>query len=143
MAISALVANTGILAQQIQNNTSNIVSVSASVVSSNAAMTTYVNALNSSMLANLGTSNTNLSGSINALALSTQANLVNVTSALAPKNSPTFTGTPNAPTPAPGDNSTKVATTAFVQNAVAGQVTYNVSTSVPTGTPAFTFWFQV
>lgn len=33
----------------------------------------------------------------------------------APINSPTFTGTPTAPTPAAGDNSTKVATTAFVK----------------------------
>lgn len=33
--------------------------------------------------------------------------------------SPTFTGTPAAPTPAPGDNTTKVATSAFVTAAVA------------------------
>jgi hypothetical protein len=33
----------------------------------------------------------------------------------APINSPTFTGEPKAPTPAADDNSTKVATTAFVQ----------------------------
>ena len=39
---------------------------------------------------------------------------------LAPLASPAFTGTPTAPTPASGDNSTKVATTAFVQNAIGG-----------------------
>ena len=39
---------------------------------------------------------------------------------LAPLASPAFTGAPTAPTPASGDNSTKVATTAFVQAAVAG-----------------------
>ena len=33
----------------------------------------------------------------------------------APKASPTFTGTPKAPTPAAGNNTTQVATTAFVQ----------------------------
>ena len=33
----------------------------------------------------------------------------------APLNSPTFTGTPTAPTPSSGDNSTTLATTAFVQ----------------------------
>jgi hypothetical protein len=33
-------------------------------------------------------------------------------------NSPTFTGEPKAPTPLPGDNTTKLATTAFVQNAM-------------------------
>lgn len=37
----------------------------------------------------------------------------------APLASPTFTGTPAAPTPTAGDNSTKIATTAFVTAAVA------------------------
>lgn len=37
----------------------------------------------------------------------------------APLASPTFTGTPAAPTPTPGDNTTKVATTAFVTAAIA------------------------
>ena len=36
----------------------------------------------------------------------------------APKASPTFTGTPKAPTPAAGNNTTQVATTAFVQTAL-------------------------
>lgn len=39
---------------------------------------------------------------------------VNLTG-VAPLNSPTFTGTPTGPTPANGDNSTKLATTAYVQ----------------------------
>ena len=39
---------------------------------------------------------------------------------LAPLASPAFTGTPTAPTPASGDNSTKVATTAFVKTAISG-----------------------
>lgn len=38
----------------------------------------------------------------------------------APINSPAFTGNPTGPTPAPGDNSTSLATTAFVQLATAG-----------------------
>lgn len=37
---------------------------------------------------------------------------------LAPLASPAFTGTPTAPTPTAGDDSTKVATTAFVQGAL-------------------------
>ena len=41
---------------------------------------------------------------------------------LAPLASPTFTGTPTAPTPSPGDNSVKLATTAFVQAAGAAYV---------------------
>ncbi|EJN9881531.1 phage tail protein [Escherichia coli] len=36
----------------------------------------------------------------------------------APKSSPTFTGTPKAPTPAEGNNTTQIATTAFVQAAL-------------------------
>ncbi len=36
----------------------------------------------------------------------------------APKESPTFTGTPKAPTPAAGNNTTQLATTAFVQVAL-------------------------
>lgn len=40
--------------------------------------------------------------------------------AVAPLASPAFTGTPTAPTPSAGDDSTKVATTAFVKTAVAG-----------------------
>lgn len=46
-------------------------------------------------------------------AIQTQLNL------LAPKASPTFTGTPAAPTPAASDNSTTLATTAFVVAAFA------------------------
>ena len=42
------------------------------------------------------------------------------TTAYAPIASPTFTGTPKAPTPTAGDSSTNIATTAFVQNALLG-----------------------
>jgi hypothetical protein len=37
----------------------------------------------------------------------------------APKNNPLFTGDPQAPTPAPGDNDQSIATTAFVNAAIA------------------------
>ncbi|MFS1782654.1 phage tail protein [Escherichia coli] len=40
----------------------------------------------------------------------------------APKESPTFTGTPKAPTPAEGNNTTQIATTAFVKSAIAAMV---------------------
>lgn len=39
---------------------------------------------------------------------------------LAVKESPTFTGTPSAPTAAPGTSTTQIATTEFVQNAIGG-----------------------
>jgi hypothetical protein len=44
------------------------------------------------------------------------------TAGLAPKASPALTGTPTAPTPTPGDNTTKVSTTAFVAAAIAALV---------------------
>ncbi len=45
-------------------------------------------------------------------------------------NSPAFTGTPTAPTPSPGDNSAKIATTAFITSALAasGVETFNTRT---------------
>ena len=46
-------------------------------------------------------------------------NLVTDLGLKAPLASPTFTGTPAAPTPSTSDNSTKLATTAFVQAVVA------------------------
>lgn len=52
---------------------------------------------------------------------------------LAPKESPTFTGTPSAPTPAAGTNSTQLATTAFVASAVSPKA--NTASPTFTGTP--------
>lgn len=46
----------------------------------------------------------------------------------APIASPTFTGDPKAPTPADGDNDTSIATTAFVQTAVAAAAAINLPT---------------
>jgi hypothetical protein len=53
----------------------------------------------------------------------------------APLASPALTGTPTAPTPTNGDNSTKVATTAFVDTALAGgaSVIENVHTVATSG----------
>lgn len=45
-------------------------------------------------------------------------NLTSDLALLAPLNSPAFTGTPTAPTPTTGDNTTNLATTAFVSNAI-------------------------
>ena len=49
--------------------------------------------------------------------------------ALAPKASPAFSGTPTAPTPAAGDNSTKIATTAFVAGNAGTVLLGSVSTT--------------
>lgn len=52
---------------------------------------------------------------------------------LAPKASPTFTGTPAAPTAAPGTNTTQVSTTAFVTAAIAALSTvYQAASAVLT-----------
>ena len=55
---------------------------------------------------------------ISATYLTTSA----ASSTYAPLDSPTFTGTPAAPTPSAGNNSTQVATTAYVDGAVAAIV---------------------
>lgn len=54
--------------------------------------------------------------------LADQADLAAALAALAPLLSPTFTGTPRAPTAAPGTNTTQLATTAFVAAAVAALI---------------------
>jgi hypothetical protein len=57
----------------------------------------------------------------------------NIAAVFAPIASPVFTGTPQAPTPPPSDNSTKIATTAFVQSNTAPlDADYLVKTSNPT-----------
>ncbi|WP_374569699.1 hypothetical protein [Phenylobacterium sp.] len=52
---------------------------------------------------------------------------------VAPKASPAFTGNPTAPTPAAADNSTKIATTAYVQGELGSYAPTN--SPVMTGTP--------
>jgi hypothetical protein len=53
----------------------------------------------------------------------------------APLASPTFTGDPKAPTPAPGDSDTSIATTAFVSAAVAASGYAPLSSPTFTGDP--------
>jgi len=52
----------------------------------------------------------------------------------APLNSPAFTGTPTAPTPAPGTNTTQLATTAFVAAAGGVALTKAAASDVRVGT---------
>ena len=60
------------------------------------------------------------------------------TSVLAPKESPTFIGTPAAPTASAGTNTTQIATTAFVTTAVANGIAgiTGISYSIVTNLPA-------
>lgn len=80
-----------------------------------------------------------------ATALGNDANFAStVTNSLAlkaPLASPTFTGAPLAPTAAPGDNSTKVATTAYADAAIVvlqGIINTALALKAPLASPAFT-----
>jgi phage-related tail fiber protein len=55
----------------------------------------------------------------------------------APKNSPTLTGIPKAPTPAEGNNTTQIATTAFVQ-AIATALNTALALKAPLASPGLT-----
>jgi hypothetical protein len=80
-------------------------------------------AIDASKLADGSVSNTELQY-INSLTSNAQTQLTSLDTLKAPLASPTFTGTVSAPTPTAGDSSTKVATTAFVTNAVALKMNY-------------------
>lgn len=54
-------------------------------------------------------------------------NLETNAAGLAPVNSPTFTGTPTTPTPALGDSSQKIPSTAWVQNTIGGILSKSVA----------------
>jgi hypothetical protein len=59
--------------------------------------------------------------------------------------SPTFTGDPKAPTPAPGDNDTSVATTAFVTAAIAaggGGATVTIADTPPGSPTNGSLWWE-
>ena len=87
------------------------------VLSTNAAAGNYA------MLIGAGAQASNAGGAVTSVfgrngtvtASSGDYSVAQVTGA-APSASPTFTGTPSAPTPAASDNSTKLATTAYVQS---------------------------
>lgn len=68
----------------------------------------------------------------------TGGTVYSTTSTLAPKESPTFTGTPAAPTASAGTNTTQIATTAFVTTAVANGIAgiTGISYSIVTNLPA-------
>lgn len=75
------------------------------------------------------TQDTQIAANTDAIAFNATA-ITNLDNAKAPKDSPTFTGDPKAPTPAPGDNDTSIATTAYVQNEIA--------VKAPVASPTFT-----
>lgn len=113
------------------NNNSTRIATTQYVDSSASTITNYVN------------------GQISALATTTATNLVNGLATKAGLSAPAFTGSPTADTPSASDNSTKLATTAYVRGAITGPSArwqgsrYTVSASGPTGGDDGDFWFQV
>lgn len=113
------------------NNNSTIIATTQYVDRSASSITSYIN------------------GQISSLASTTATNLTNGLATKAGLSAPAFTGSPTADTPSSSDNSTKLATTAFVRGAITGPSArwqgsrYTVSASGPTGGDDGDFWFQV
>ncbi len=93
------------------NGTVVVPTLATSDNSANAASTAWVKSLGYLTSAPVAT----VAGRIGAVTLA-----VGDVAGAAPLASPALTGTPSAPTPAPGTNSTQLASTAFVAGAVAG-----------------------
>lgn len=96
---------------------------SATYATSAGSATTATNATNATHAtsADSATTATNATNSNTALTAGKATNDGagnNIASTYAPLNSPTLTGTPNAPTPSSNDDSTRIATTAWVQDLV-------------------------
>jgi hypothetical protein len=111
--------NTASITAEITRATNAEAVLDTRITSNTASITTNTNNINS-----LTTSvNTNTS-SITSLDTRVTSNTASITTNTAdillkaPINSPTFTGTPTAPTPATSDNSTKLATTEYVKNSI-------------------------
>jgi hypothetical protein len=114
----------------------------ASDNSTRIATTAYVDAADL-----IGTNYTNTV--VNALAATTATNLNNGLALKANIIAPAFSGSATSETPPSTDNSTRIATTAFVRGAITGSLTrwqgsrYTVSTGSPTGGDDGDFWFQI
>ena len=172
--ISSVITTTNANLSAVQSGiNANVTAANAAIITANAAMLAYVNGVSSTLQTNIDTgvaaANTmaNLAvASLNSVLNSRIGNLESVVSTtvlpsittlnnqvvtltarlipLANIASPTFTGTPLAPTPAAGDNTTKIATTAFVTSEINSQkFNYTVSASPPTGGADGDFWFQI
>jgi hypothetical protein len=77
-------------------------------------------------------------GNINGT-LANQADLAAAIAAKAALSSPTFTGTPAAPTPATADDSTRLATTAMVQAVLAAKKPYLAACVIDTATASYSY----
>jgi hypothetical protein len=172
--ITTVIASTNANLAAVQSSiNANVTATNAAIVTANVAMNNYVsdqiNALNTTLINEINTVATNatlqiasldttlttsinnvqgyINTTINPEITSLNNSVVALTAALVPLAniaSPAFTGTPTAPTPTTGDNSTNIATTAFIQSAIAAQkFPYTVSANPPSGGNDGDFWFQV
>jgi len=92
----------------------------------------------STTTAQVATNTTNIAA--NAAAITAETSRATTAEALlAPRASPTFTGVPIAPTPAPGTNTTQLATTAFVQ--ARGGALHNGAGAPASGLGAVGDWY--
>lgn len=114
----------------------------ANTPAGNISSTTVQDALNE-LQGDIDTNTTNINTNTSNIATNTTNIAANTTAIAlkAPIASPTFTGTPAAPTPSAGDNSTKVATTAYADGAV-GTLNTSVNSALalkaPLASPALT-----
>jgi hypothetical protein len=146
-----------VLTNSISSNTTNISSNTASITTNTSAITTNTTAITANTSAintnttaiaaeattaraaelaltnNINSNTANTTSNTSAIAANTASILTNTSDIAlkAPIISPTFTGTPTAPTAASGINTTQLATTAFVNNA-----TSNINASSISGTVA-------
>lgn len=93
----------------------------------------------------LSSTNPTMNGSVaigTATAVARADHVHPVDTSRAPVNSPTFTGTPSAPTAPAGTNTTQIATTAFVTSALSGAGGASVSNTVPSVAPEGSLYFN-
>jgi hypothetical protein len=139
-----------VLTNNVSSNTASITTNTSGIATNTTAITANANAIatNSSAISaeattaraaelvltnNVSSNTANITSNTSAIAANTASILTNSSDIelKAPIISPTFTGTPTAPTAAAGINTTQLATTAFVNNA-----TLNINASSISGTVA-------
>ena len=112
-------ANTASITAEITRATNAEAALDTRITSNTASITANTNNINS-LTTSVNTNTTSITA-LDTRITSNSASITTNTSDIllkAPINSPTFTGTPTAPTPATSDNSTKVATTEYVKNSI-------------------------
>jgi hypothetical protein len=112
----SITANATAIATNTASIATNATAITTEATTARAAELTLTNSVNSNTASITANTNSIATLNTNVSANTTSITAINTNLALkAPLASPAFTGTPTAPTPATNDNSTKVATTEYVQ----------------------------